>query len=992
MQNTDSEVLWIELLPDAMKGGPMSKFQQRLKESRSVVPIGAQTGTIANPGNAPSPMGCGGSIKMASGGSVHTEKFKHLAEKLKSEGRPAKSAFPIAMHALGYEASVRAGHRRKPGYGVGGYTGDEGDKVLADKVNAEKTFVDHEGEYYINAPMANMLGGPEEIEKLIIERAKARVNAAGPGQNQVRPALPIMAEKDKDATTIPKSNLRSSFAGGGTAYDPEKAAIEGQYIPGTPNVMEQTADIAEHRASHASILPAPAPLAEQPKLGDLRTITLPNGNTVTQQYSTENEAWGLAGSTVAPQVPTTPSMPTPDAPTYAAPMSYEFAPPPATPAAKPPTLSGQRDIDYATSFLRDLAEGKNPVLAGIINSMLQKHGANTAAGKSELQMRLGQEGISGEAADAAMESYDRNARIGRSQIETAGMQQQGTAAQTAAGQLLTAGTAERSFDVSQTQTALANALNSGTFEGPGGYKELYQKLYGTVPDVATFQQAFNDNKFNTARSAIASDLATNPALTIDSPKVGDYLQRMWEGQGGQGLATDSWKTEQFQSIKNTEDPVWQYSHSLSDGAVLDQWFGGDRSDLDIFSYGGKTGIDAFRAYVPELMKGAVKMATDPTTGAKTFTIDYDNAIVKKYFQVREPGTVATPVDPGKPITSYAVGNVFDKVDGADRKVTAIGSDGKPSKISDGKQVWNVTYNDAGTASTSLVSQELSTADGPVTFGEMPLLGSDGKQVTLRAGKFYDSTGKEVTIDPETLVSGMPKVSPVAALSESKPGDVLTVTTPSGGALTYVSGNSDGTSLATTGGAGGKLFIVSKDGKTASPMNMDNYRNLSSGITDLNKKRELLNGVLANFPTDEAAIKESISLVRTATTTAGDFAYPVTPTTNAMGGPYNVLTDDPMIGPSTYSDVSTSIAPKNMNELIASIKAVKNAHFNDNEYNSFAPDEQIRYKDAANAAINSMKMSIATNALKTAGYSESSPSFAAMVNEYASKIVVDDPFA
>lgn len=213
-----SDVLWIELLPEAMKGGPMSQYQRKRKEQYSNGPI-RHTPEISGPTSSPSPM--------SAGGSVHTEKFKRLAERLKAEGRPDDSAFAIATKALGYEGSVKSGHRRKKGYALGGiaalvdnepgaYTGDDGNRVIADKEVNEKTFVDHEGEYYVNAPMVNIIGGPDKVEQIMIEAAKKRVGQAQGNQAQIRSLKPIMALEDGDKKTVPMSNIRTSFQAGGS--------------------------------------------------------------------------------------------------------------------------------------------------------------------------------------------------------------------------------------------------------------------------------------------------------------------------------------------------------------------------------------------------------------------------------------------------------------------------------------------------------------------------------------------------------------------------------------------------------------------------------------------------------------------------------------------------------------------------------------------------------------------------------------------------------
>jgi hypothetical protein len=716
---------------------------------------------------------------MAKGGSPHTEKFKRLAEKLKGRGIPAESAFPIAMSSLGYEGSIKAGHRRKPGYEVGGYTGDNGEEIVADEVNDVKTFEDHKGEYYVNAPMVGVLGGPDAVENLIMEEAKRRIATAEAGQQQIRPLLPIVSQADEGKNTIPRSNIRPSFQFGGLA-DIGK------------NIAKNVAPISSDLTSRANAPGAPLPISG-PATGTgtphLSGFARQTGDDVSSpDTGDEGVVSTYTSGDLERENASIRPRPAP------APVP---APAPAPPAVAPLPISGQRDIEYGTDFLRSIAEGKNPVLANMINETLRKHGMNTAAGKSELQMRLNAQGITGPAADAAMESFDRNSRLGRTEAEIgltkAGMEQ----AQTAAGQLLTAGQTERSFDVQQKTTALATALQTGNFDQ---YRDIYKSLYGVDVDTTAFQQAYTDKQFNDARSAISQDLAINPATTMDDPKMQDYLGRMWKNSGGQGPMPADWAAKQFEGVKNTLDPVWQYSHSLSDENILSNWFGGnnDPSDPDSlasFEYEGKKGIDAFRAYIPQIVyKGGVEMVT-AADGSKTFKIDYDNPVLSRFF--------------GAAVTSQNIGTTIPS------DYTA--SPYNPDVVIKDNKAYKVTHNTDGTLSISSAPlAESAGTGGVVKFGDQEVVDPASSQKVYKDDKglyhLGSATGEVVKVDYDTLANGMPTVTSTAMKVGDEMtfnGEVVPNSLGAQGKTTFVAAGTEGN---IGRDQAGNYFILGNDGQ------------------------------------------------------------------------------------------------------------------------------------------------------------------------------------
>ena len=821
---SENEVLWIKLLPDRLKGGPKSKFQKQLNASQ----IQAAASPLSSEPTLP--------IGMASGGSVHTEKFKHLAEKLKAQGMPAKSAFPIAMSTLGYEGSVKAGHRRKKGYAPGGYTGDEGDAVLADKIENEKTFVDHQGEYYVNAPMVNILGGPEAVEKLIEETAKTRINSSSENQPRVRPELPIMSRMDEGKNFNPISNIRTSFQEGGEAVDFRKDAkvVTGGKMPfdqgptispvvapapvGTP-VSAGTSIPTSTANTIVSPTPTPTPVvAPAPLSFDVNAATY-TADMAARQKELAGKAYTADMAARQKELDRKVVSPEPISTT-----------PPPTTTTTTTTLPGQRDVDAATAFIRDLMNGKNPVMAGIINQTLQKHGANTAAGKSELQMRLNAEGITGPAADAAMETYDRNARLGRSQIETALTQEQMQQAQTAAGQLLTAGERERTYQTTQLQAEMTAAIASGNF---GAYSAAYQKIHGTVPDVATMQSNFKTAQIQTATKDLdAAMLKTGQATTLATPGVTDALTRLYKANGGQGQPTVDQLQGLLDDYKHAQDPVWQMQKGMSKETILSQFFGGDEGALEKFGWARQTGEAAFRAYVPVMFNGGIDITTDPTTGVKTLTYHWDNLVMQRFLKSSAP------------TENYATLN--EVLSGGFTVPTGQDVNNPGFVIKDNK-LYAVT-KDATGYKVSMQDESLETDSSKnVSFGGTNLM-FNGAQVTNEgtvAAPKYMANGQEVSVDVTKLdASGRPTVTTGGVITPTEFGKPImykgaTVKAPDDSTDIYWIGAKNGVNYAMD--SSGNAYKVNSDGKSTALTDIGEFVKGNTSLTGADLSRLVASG-------------------------------------------------------------------------------------------------------------------------------------------------------
>jgi hypothetical protein len=672
---------------------------------------------------------------------------------------------------------------KKPGYEDGGsplpYTGDNGKEIVADEVSGTEKFDLHKGEFVSNAPLTALNGGPDEVERVLIENAKKNIAAAGEGQPQIRPQLPIVSKHDSKIPA-PFNGTRPGYAGGGTPEDPYAEMNVGKWqgmnkfeqqdwLANTPGGDQTVASFGTANKDEATIEPTtPGPIDftdanQQVVAAKIKAAGTDTGKQADVYKSALDaaDAWTQAptGQSAGPAVT-----------------------PPVKPTAPAP-LSGTPDIDRSLDRLRQTAAGKNPLLDSIINQTLQKHGANTAAGKAELQMRLGQQGITGPAADAAMETFDRNSRLGRSQIETS-LAQEGMQQATAANKdLLAAGKGERSFAMSQAETSLATLLQNGQFDQ---YKALYKQTYGIDIDPTAMQQAYGDSQIKSIKSGLYTDLAANPALTLNDVGVRDRLTRLYQLDHPGQNPDDVWMGEQLTQLKNTTDPAWQYGQSLTPERITNEWFGGDSAELAKFKWGKDAagnplvGEKAFRAYLPTIFqRGGIKMVTDPTSGLKTFTVDFANPVFESFMKPETPTTVITG-----PIT--AVGTNQVKIDGKDYTVVS-GTQADPKTVSIGDEVYNVV--DGGLQ--KVTTDRGKDAAGNLTFRDQPVMMGDKPVVVggTAEAPTYTVDGKPVSVDfskyPPTVTSTETKVGGV--FENIKPslgaqGNVVMVTSGSSGQI------------------------------------------------------------------------------------------------------------------------------------------------------------------------------------------------------------------
>ena len=178
-QESKKVVLWAHLLPVNLRGGPLAREQyqeeiqslQQMQEAQNVKPRG---------------------------------NFKH----------------PVSQQGV----SFAYGGYATP---IGGYTGHSKDgKVRPDKVANIKKYKDHEGEYYLNEPTVNLLGGVEGVERVVAQAAQEALNAPIPIQNQ--------AGQNGGTMPSPENQGQPQFRLGGQ--------IGGQIPPVMPSIQGKIPD------------------------------------------------------------------------------------------------------------------------------------------------------------------------------------------------------------------------------------------------------------------------------------------------------------------------------------------------------------------------------------------------------------------------------------------------------------------------------------------------------------------------------------------------------------------------------------------------------------------------------------------------------------------------------------------------------------------------------------------------------------------------------
>jgi len=843
-QTISDQPLWLKLVPAELKGGPDSRGK------RVPQPMVTAGQGVPRAQRATAPIGSEG---MAKGGSIHTEKFKRLAEKLKSEGKPADSAFAIATHALGYEGSIKKGHRRKKGYAVGGpidleyldpgaYTGDEGNSVLADKPVNTKTFEDHEGEYYVNAPMTNILGGPEAVEQLILDAAKRRI--AGAGVNKFNRTLkPIMAQEERDMTRTPVSEVNSSFMSGGGVggYRKAQPPIDGMAGGGTP-ALDPTGqkDPLDMRIA-AGITPDKGDALAQGKIATDTGDALAQGKIAPDTGDALTKRAAAAGTTEEALTNTEQAQ-----------KAFTDTQQATNKAVQPLDTgiggagSGAGDLQAGLSTLRAEAGGQNPVVDNLLAQTLQKHGADTAAGKAELQMQLSQSGVTGPAAAAAMESYDRQARLGTRQIETSAAQEKAKEAQTAAGQLVSAGFTEqaaaqaqanwqKSFDVTQKQNAMQQMLAAGDING---YAKAAKDLYGIDVDTTQMKSAQNLQNMHTAYTTLNDINAQAPdGIKLDSPGAMDALKMLYAATGGQGEMSNSWAAQQIQSIRDAADPYHQMMTGVSSDFAL-SLFGGNQKELDGFTYGSYApGLTSVRAAMADLNKGG-GVTWDKTSGTYSIT-DPNNASLLKLFP--DVAALSGQLVKFDPASFDKTANTYTDPNGNKYDVLAS-SGGVPTSLMMNGVAYTATMTNGQmkiTQTTNASTAPVTDSSGKVWIGGQPANYTDstGKttQITGSDGN-YKAGNQNVTYDVKT------KKWTQTGLNEPSGDKSATGTfyTFNGAALMYPGSTTDGiTSLKTDKDSGvgygttssGKYVTV--EGGTVKPINLDTFKSNPAFITPPN---------------------------------------------------------------------------------------------------------------------------------------------------------------
>jgi len=163
-QESKKMVLWAHLLPVSLRGGPLAReqYQTEIKALQEV-----QDAQLTSPKGT----------------------IKH----------------PVSQQGV----SFAYGGYTTP---IGGYTGHSRDgKVRPDKVANVKNFKDHQGEFYINEPTVNLLGGVENVEKILARESQMAWQAPQPIPNvagQPDAQAPMMQMPMEAPAPMPMAGMR----------------------------------------------------------------------------------------------------------------------------------------------------------------------------------------------------------------------------------------------------------------------------------------------------------------------------------------------------------------------------------------------------------------------------------------------------------------------------------------------------------------------------------------------------------------------------------------------------------------------------------------------------------------------------------------------------------------------------------------------------------------------------------------------------------------
>jgi len=909
---------WVKVLPVQLRGGPQSEARLRAEtapskeadmEGRIMAPLSMERemGKCPHAKTCPNAKECGGKV-YEGGGTVHSAKWDRCVKKVRSKGTAyspeaicTKSVEGGKTRRKGKEAGGAVGGYEKK---AGGYTGHEPDgTIIADKEVNEKTFVDHQGEFYVNAPLTQILGGPDAVEKMLIERARGVID----GKRTPNVSLPAISDmKSAGMAKSPGNANKQSYQAGGRII-PILGSVKGRgevevvQPPATPapagtapipaptpaapapvqtmswtpppvpmptprapvaiapGLDEYQQHILSKQVQASKLQPAPAPAPEPapapvattpsfevspadaitmksestiiPKLG--RDLTTAEADLFKQKFNRPLTAEETAffGQATKSQVAE-----------YLGQQGVLSAEEvkkikdqdvlAGTAAATPPKTAYDQQVRLALKRLEDLASGNDPVMKQIIDSTMQQYGSDAAAGTEALRMQLANQGISGPAAQAILDSYGRNARIGAGQLTSNFALQVAKDAQAAGQQLLQTGLeqqavergyttaeqarlqnikdTERQYTDVQRGNAMTAALSAGDF---GTYGRLYEQQYGVKLDMSKPLDAATATKIKNATADIMAALGTNPAADFDDPAFGGILnkavQSIWEAQGKTGPVPPDQAKKILEEFRTNTSPAGMLRNALSEEDVVDMFFAGDKSALEDFQVGDyKPGYESFQHALPSMF--TIGGITKNANGELDFNWD---KILAAFPELEIHKAVKT-ADPAG--TTYAAGGTFTTNKGVKYTVDSVNEDGSMDLDLNGvkyKATKGAAAGDWNIAAAKVQAGFVKTVGKPVTL--------DGVEVTYNGQKIYareggtfntkpNGTGLNVTLD-DTATDPTDAVT-LKGWNVNTAGNVMSsggieITDSRGGFLKM-----EGTSgKFARGAADGKLYQLGEDG-------------------------------------------------------------------------------------------------------------------------------------------------------------------------------------
>lgn len=201
------EVAWAVTMPLPLRGGPLSDTQKAYKEGRlqepdttAMVSTSAGEASISmTPEKISCPYGpeCRGNHANCKAGDVM--KGYCRGGRVGYEMGGAVAPMPISMRKKGFQmgGATTAPYQNE----AGGSTGQSNPNIIqSNKTVNTKKFVDHEGEYYANAPLVQILGGPEATESILLNEARKKIRSRIQPNNN---ATPIMNKEDVKVAVSP---------------------------------------------------------------------------------------------------------------------------------------------------------------------------------------------------------------------------------------------------------------------------------------------------------------------------------------------------------------------------------------------------------------------------------------------------------------------------------------------------------------------------------------------------------------------------------------------------------------------------------------------------------------------------------------------------------------------------------------------------------------------------------------------------------------------